>query len=207
MHLNRLISESSADRFLDVRFIVQDSSQMSNLARAIFAQNDVWQYFKFSDATKQNEANYEIAIWQGNPQLPVLPADVVFISADRLSHATSLSKRAESEEFLIKTANNACGGILKELNECIHASVNAHLVPRLAELRHSFQKILVIKTYISKTMCGDPIEDRKAIVKAITEGDKATSARELELLADNLTFLERIMEEHHALVGATSPLT
>ena len=87
--------------FLDGRFIVQDSSQMSNSARAIFAQHDVWQYYKFSDATKQNAADYEVAIWQGNPQLPVLPADVVYISADRLSHATSLSKRAESEEFLI----------------------------------------------------------------------------------------------------------
>ena len=67
MQLNRLISESSADRFLDGRFIVQDSSQMSNLARAIFAQNDVWQYYKFSDATKQNAADYEVAIWQSNP--------------------------------------------------------------------------------------------------------------------------------------------
>ena len=201
MQLNRLIGESSADRFLDGQFIIQDSSHLSNLARLIYAQNDVWQAYKYADATKQNAADLELAIWHGAIPLPALPAEVIYISPDRLNYAFTAQKRAESEEILAKTANNACGGILKELNDRIHSSVHAQLVPRLVGLKHSYEKILVIKNHVETTMYGDPTEDRKAIIKAITEGGQASSVRELEILADNLTFLKRIMEEHHALCG------
>ena len=44
MQLNRL-------RFHDGRFIIQDSSNLTNLARVIYAQNDIWQAYKYGEAT------------------------------------------------------------------------------------------------------------------------------------------------------------
>ena len=129
-----------------------------------------------------------------------------------MQHANSLSKRAEKEDNLAKSASLACVGILKELNNRLHSSVHAQLVAQVEGVEHTFQKIILTRNYIEANMFGDPVEDRKAIVDAIREGAKASSITDLEVLADNLEFLRVVMVEHHALclrvpVECEAPLT
>ena len=130
--------------------------------------------------------------------MPALPSEVIYISPDRSNYALTAQKRGESEEILAKTA---CGGILKDLNDRIHSSVHAHLVPRLTGLKNSFEKSLITKNHVETALYGVPTEDRKAIIMAITKDDQASTVRELEIFSDHLTFFKRIMEEHHALCG------
>ena len=52
---------------------------------------------------------------------------------------------------------------------------------------------------MERSNIGVPREDRKAIVKAIQEGDKAVSSVEVPILADNMIFLRNILVAHHGL--------
>ena len=198
MQLDRLISENGATRFLDGRFAVEDTAALTAISRGIFANYDKWQVFKNDPASAALAEYYELCA-QGGWQRPAIPADQVFVSADRLTYAISLSRRSDSEEKIATSASIVCRSILKELNEKLHESIHAQLIPILAGVRHSFQKINLTKGHIEQNLYGQPIEDRRAIVEAIRDGPMAATFEDIEVLADNLTYLRRVMVEHHAM--------
>ena len=93
MQLDRKISESSAETYLDGSFIIFDAKKMSNEAKLIFAKNDIWQAFKFSDGGKGQAMDYERSMMMGMP-VPPLPPNIPFVSRDEFFHAKDLAARA-----------------------------------------------------------------------------------------------------------------
>ena len=112
LQLNRLISESGASRYLNGQFRVEDSSLMNNEARKIHRLNDTWQRYKNLNAESRQFADQYEALFLLRQPLPALPAGVSFVEFQRVQHANSLSKRAEKEDNLAKSASLACVGIL-----------------------------------------------------------------------------------------------
>ena len=110
-----------------------------------------------------------------------------------------MAARALEDTKSLARSDSVCAAILKEFNKSLHTSFHARLVPILKSIKHHHAKILAMRQFVEQTMLGDPLEDRLSIVKAIKEGEKATSVFEIPILADNLTFLRLILEAHHEL--------
>ena len=170
MQLDRKISESSAETYLDGSFIIFDAKKMSNEAKFIFAKNDIWQAFKFSDGGKAQAMDYERSMMMGM-QVPPLPPNIPFVSRDEFFHAKDLAARALEETKSLARSDTVCAAILKEFNESLPSSFHARLVPILKSMKHNHAKILAMRQFVEQTMLGDPLEDRLSIVKAIKESE------------------------------------